>query len=49
MTAALIILSILPAASAGERGAIGDLYVCNQIRHNVLQYDGMTGEYVGLR
>ncbi|MCG8405758.1 MAG: hypothetical protein MI923_11220, partial [Phycisphaerales bacterium] len=28
------------------RGAVGDLYVCNSGRRNILQYNGITGDFV---
>jgi len=45
--AALIIL-FCPAAFAGAPGAVGDLYVSNWSGSNVVQYDGVTGAYVGV-
>ncbi len=34
------------AVQAGDRGAVGDLYACNTYFGNILQFDGMTGDFV---
>jgi hypothetical protein len=34
------------AARAGECGAVGDLYVCSSSLDQIMQYDGLTGEFV---
>ncbi|MCP4246786.1 MAG: hypothetical protein GY778_07030, partial [bacterium] len=43
---AVFFLTIVPAALAGERGAVGDLYACNVRHGNILQFDGLTGDFV---
>lgn len=40
------LVDVLEIADDCPRGAIGDLYVCNIREDNILQYNGLTGEFV---
>ena len=45
---ALLLLLTIPqnTFAHGQRGDVGDLYVCNLREGNILQYHGLTGEFV---
>lgn len=42
----LVLAATAGIADAGERGAVGDLYVANERMANILQFDGLTGDFV---
>ncbi|MBZ0266970.1 hypothetical protein K8I85_02340 [bacterium] len=45
--AALVLLGASPAAASGPPGAMGDLYVTNDVDNMTRQYDGVAGTLVG--